>query len=196
MGNCLGCSQEDVDTVAGIQAAIDEYLCFDSFELLRRENRFYSFESFFQLFEISQLEHLNEVLPKHLQSCRNLFTYLKGEHHACLEAQHSNGFARLALIYRVFSRSASRITHSRCAVCSGKQNMPPSAIEQIATEVAKIANPADAKEEGNAGKSGSHHYFSKFLHLTPLITISKNCVTTHSLLDKPSIAGKYRAKPY
>ena len=26
-----------------------------------------------------QLQHLGDVLPMHLQSCRNLFTYLKGK---------------------------------------------------------------------------------------------------------------------
>lgn len=46
----LGCSPEDIETIAGIQMAIEK-----------------------------QLQHLGDVLPKHLQSCRNLFTYLKGK---------------------------------------------------------------------------------------------------------------------
>lgn len=49
----LGCSAEDIEAVAGIQMAIEE-----------------------------QLKHLGDVLPKHLQSCRNLFTYLKGKQEA------------------------------------------------------------------------------------------------------------------
>lgn len=97
-GACLGCSQEDIDTVAGIQSAIDE-----------------------------QIEHLSEALPKHLQSCRNLFAYLKG-----------------------------------------KQNMPPSAVDQIAAEVSKIMESAE--EEKSSDKYGK--------------------------AEKKSVAGKHRAKPY